>query len=89
MLHSGSKIIDKNLTRYSQVTHYYFENCMFYGPLFSDIPLNKIQYWNITNIKTDELVEHKYLGETIALKNSKFKRVVDALKEESNFNIPY
>lgn len=36
MLHGAFAIKDKQLTRYSQVTHYHFENCEFlYNPNFS------------------------------------------------------
>lgn len=37
LIHGGSKMTDKNLTRLSQVTHYYFEGCEhYYCPMFSD-----------------------------------------------------
>lgn len=42
LLHGGSKMIDPNTTRLSQVTHYYFEGCQhYYCPMFSD-PSNGI-----------------------------------------------
>ena len=38
LLHGGAEIIDKNLTRHSQATHFYFEGCNhYYAPLFSDV----------------------------------------------------
>jgi len=37
LLHGGSEIKDKNRTRWSQATHYYFEGCdYYYAPMFSD-----------------------------------------------------
>jgi ectoine hydroxylase-related dioxygenase (phytanoyl-CoA dioxygenase family) len=36
LLHGGSKIVDINKTRFSQVTHYYFEGCKYYTPWFSN-----------------------------------------------------
>lgn len=38
LLHGGSKIINHDLTRLSQVTHYFFEGCSrYYSPMFSDV----------------------------------------------------
>lgn len=38
LLHGGSQMIDKDSTRLSQVTHYYFEGCNhYYCPLFSNL----------------------------------------------------
>lgn len=36
LLHGGSPHKDKNRTRHSQVTHYFFENCRYYTPLLSN-----------------------------------------------------
>lgn len=42
LLHGGIPIIDKNRTRWSQATHYYFDNCRkYYSPMFSD-PYNNL-----------------------------------------------
>ncbi len=36
LLHGGSPQTNKSRTRHSQVTHYYYEGCTYYTPLFSD-----------------------------------------------------
>ena len=36
LFHGAGKIQNKKLTRYSQVTHYHFDNCDFYNPNFSN-----------------------------------------------------
>ena len=36
LLHGGSPHLDKSKTRWSQVTHYYFEDCAYYQPINSD-----------------------------------------------------
>jgi hypothetical protein len=36
LLHGGSAHKDPARSRHSQVTHYYFENCKYYTPLFSE-----------------------------------------------------
>lgn len=75
LIHAGSKILDNTRTRYSQVTHYYFEDCMYYAPLFSDIPLASIYYWNVENICTQQEMPHTYKGNIVPLKNTIFKKM--------------
>ena len=65
LLHGGEKILRPRATRYSQVTHYYFEDCMYYIPRLSDMPINKIKYCDITNIKTGETVKSTYFGDVV------------------------
>ncbi len=89
MLHSGSKIVDKRLTRYSQVTHYYFENCVYYGPLFSDVPLGKLYYWKVVDIKTGKNVEHRYLGEVVKTHPKKWQKVYHAITEKTRSEFLY
>jgi ectoine hydroxylase-related dioxygenase (phytanoyl-CoA dioxygenase family) len=36
LLHGGSAHKDPSRSRHSQVTHYFFENCKYYTPLFSE-----------------------------------------------------
>ena len=46
LIHGGSNILNRNLTRWSQVTHYYFKNCAYTTPLFdSQNPINKSLKW--------------------------------------------
>lgn len=35
LLHGGALQVDKSRTRFSQVTHYYFEGCQYYTPWYS------------------------------------------------------
>lgn len=37
LIHGGSRRVDKKLTRLSQVTHYYFEDCAYHTPLNYDL----------------------------------------------------
>lgn len=36
LIHGGSPLIDTNASRWSQVTHYLFDDCLHYTPRFSD-----------------------------------------------------
>lgn len=51
LLHGGDPILKHDSTRFSQVTHYYFEACKYYTPLGSDFMNGRIEYRNnIANI---------------------------------------
>lgn len=52
LIHGGSNVQDLSLTRWSQVTHYFFEGCLHYTPMLSNWPLGPVawrQPWNINN----------------------------------------
>ena len=38
LIHGGSAVVDQARTRWSQVSHYFFEGCRYYTPLLSDWP---------------------------------------------------
>ena len=44
LLHGGLPQRDKNKTRWSQVTHYFFEDCAYYTPLASLPYLGSVEY---------------------------------------------
>jgi hypothetical protein len=62
LLHGGSAQADLDRTRWSQVTHYYFENCAYYTPMHSDPTFGQIAFRQIDNIATGEPVPNRYLG---------------------------
>ena len=52
LLHGGTKIVNKNSTRYSQVTHYHFEDCNFYyNPGFSNPLKGEFAYRNLEKLR--------------------------------------
>ncbi|WP_266368713.1 phytanoyl-CoA dioxygenase family protein [Tellurirhabdus rosea] len=65
LLHGGEKIKTPGATRYSQVTHYFFEDCVYYTPLRSDATLDKLFIRQIMNIATRKVVENKYMDQTL------------------------
>ncbi len=56
LLHGGALQTNLNKTRWSQVTHYYFENCVYHTPMHSEPYKGLIDYRSITNICTGEIV---------------------------------
>lgn len=67
LFHGGDPIVDKSRTRNTQVTHYYFENCRYYNPLYSDVFLGDIAWKKITNIRTGKAIEHIYNKKSVKL----------------------
>jgi hypothetical protein len=58
LLHGGMPHFNEELTRWSQVTHYYFEGCTYYTPLFSSPAHGLWHYRTPTNILNGELVRN-------------------------------
>ncbi len=50
LLHGGEPILRAGATRWSQVTHYYFEGCRYYTPMHSDLIEGKIAHRDPVNI---------------------------------------
>jgi hypothetical protein len=67
LLHGGDPIGDPQSTRYSQVTHHYFEGCRYYAPLYSDPFLGRYSWREIVDISTGARVPHVYNGREVRL----------------------
>ena len=67
LLHGGSPVKDSSRTRHSQVTHYYFENCLYYQPQRSDPFLGQIEWLHKRDIRTGQYIPHVYNGKLARL----------------------
>lgn len=50
LIHGGSAVDDHALTRWSQVTHYYFKGCRYYTPMLSNWPDEPIAWRQPSNV---------------------------------------
>jgi hypothetical protein len=66
LLHGGSRQRDPNATRWSQVTHYFFENCCYITPMHSDVMIGKLQVRELTDIATGERVPNIYIDASLS-----------------------
>lgn len=66
LLHGGSHQNDPRMTRWSQVTHYYFDDCIYYTPAFSDEATGQLQLRSIRAVSDGTLRPNLYLGEEIS-----------------------
>lgn len=65
LLHGGSPQLDPTLTRWSQVTHYFFDDCIYYTPAFSDEAVGRLQTRDLTAIHDGRPRKNSYLGEPV------------------------
>ncbi|MCW2338526.1 hypothetical protein M2337_002759 [Sphingobium sp. B2D3A] len=84
LLHGGSRQTDRQRTRWSQVTHYYFDECVYYTPAYSDEPLGRLALRNVTNVVDGERKPSRFQGADIADRpylaklKARLKRLVNA-----------
>lgn len=62
LYHGGSPIRDRSRTRHSQVTHYYFDGCMYYTPLMSAPKLGMYYMRKVRDLRTGQVVPQSYNG---------------------------
>jgi hypothetical protein len=65
LLHGGSRQRDPARTRWSQVTHYYFEGCAYYTPLLSDPAFGSTFYRDIIDVANGQAVPNVYSGHKV------------------------
>lgn len=65
LLHGGEEQRDMERTRWSQVTHYFFDDCLYYTPMNSDPFYGSVDYRAPVDITTGEVMEHRYVGRPI------------------------
>lgn len=66
LLHGGSVQVEPRLTRWSQVTHYYFDDCFYYTPAFSDEALGAFEFRRITAVNDGRPRANLYLGQPVS-----------------------
>jgi hypothetical protein len=66
LLHGGAAQNDLKRTRYSQVTHYYFQGCCYYTPLHSVPFLGPINYREIVDISNGQEMPNIISGQIVS-----------------------
>ena len=75
LLHGGSSVRDPARTRHSQVTHYYFADCLYYQPQRSDPFLGRIHWLDKRDIRTGRPIPQVYHGRRRSLPQPLGQRV--------------
>ena len=63
LLHGGAPQTDPQRSRWSQVTHYYFKDCIYYTPAHSDEAFGRLDLRSIVNIRSGTIEPNRLLGE--------------------------
>lgn len=66
LLHGGQQHSNRERTRWSQVTHYYFEDCFYYCPMSSDMAMGRAMLRSPMDIRTGQAVQSRYLDKTVS-----------------------
>lgn len=67
LFHGGDPIVDKSRTRHTQVTHYYFDRCRYYNPLYSDVYMGDVAWKEITDLRNQKKIPHTYNNKAVTL----------------------
>lgn len=62
LLHGGKKVLDVSKTRWSQVTHYYFEDCVYLTPMWSNMTTHELFLREPKNIFSGKVVQNQMNG---------------------------
>lgn len=62
IVHGGRPVLRAGSTRWSQVTHYFFENCIYYQPHSSEVPTGELRMLDVVDLNTMERVPPSYNG---------------------------
>lgn len=67
IIHGGSKVEKPGNSRWSQVTHYYFKDCVYYTPMLSNMVTNELYLRNsLVNMRTGKVVPQLYNGKPVS-----------------------
>ena len=82
LIHGGTLHKDPTRTRWSQVTHYFFDECVYYTPMLSDPIFGSVHYREPMDISTGELKESKYsahfVSEDVRSREKQMERILPA-----------
>ncbi len=63
IIHGGSPVLKEGSTRYSQVTHYFFKDCLYYSPMGSNTVSGELAMrMTLKNMRTGQLEKMTYNG---------------------------
>lgn len=72
LFHGGSPVRDPRRTRHSQVTHYYFADCLYYFPMASDPFVRQICMREVIDLRNLRFVPHVYRGRQLDLTDYRY-----------------
>ncbi len=79
LVHGGAPVLRPGRTRWSQVTHYFFDDCLYYTPMHSNWVTGDLHLRRIVDVRTGDVVPNIYRGVEIegADKSATYKLLLD------------
>ena len=65
LMHGGAPVEDESRKRHNQVTHYYFEDCLYYQPAPSDPFMGRMVLKEVVEIGSGRIVPNLYRGRPV------------------------
>ncbi len=87
LVHGGSPVRDRSRTRHSLVTHYYFEDCLYYQPQRSDPFLGRVEWLDKRNVATGAYITQMYNGRRAAVRMSPRQRLKHLARKSGLVNL--
>jgi hypothetical protein len=91
VVHGGGPIGNSGSTRWSQVSHYFFDGCIYYQPHASEMPTGQLRLLDVTDLNTMQPFEPTYNGRPIfvrTLPNGRSRLSFDAEPSRSKPHPP-
>ena len=77
IIHGGSPVLKEGATRWSQVTHYFFEDCYYYTPMLSNMATKELFMRNrLRSVITGKRIKQSYNGAKLSFVKTKPKLYV-------------
>jgi Phytanoyl-CoA dioxygenase (PhyH) len=68
VIHGGSPVRRQDSTRWSQVTHYFFDGCTYYQPNTSEMPTGELRLLDVVDLNTMQPVLPTYNGQAVGVR---------------------
>lgn len=66
LVHGGERINQAGSTRWSQVTHYYFKDCLYFTPMYSNFLTGELFHREVRDVRTGRFVNQTFNGKPFA-----------------------
>jgi Phytanoyl-CoA dioxygenase (PhyH) len=89
LLHGGSRQKDVGVTRWSQVTHYFFDDCCYITPMLSNVFIGQLAVRELNDISTGKPVPNVYIDTPLSdQRDGALEQVWGGLKSFVGMGLP-
>lgn len=88
LLHGGAPIRERDRSRLSQVTHYYFDDCLWFQPLASDPAVGELALKDVVDVRTGRRVPNRYRGRPVSARRLRPRRTLEEWRAALRRRLP-